>query len=304
MRACSSAGIYAVTQRLRPTHTGRLTLPPVTAVVEGRPTRPALAITVTAGSGPTAPPGPGASLLPPSPGPPRGLAYHGWEKDLVLTVELDRKEAFLGEQVTAEFWLLSPLELRGYENATAPRFDGFWKEELETARRLEFEIRNVNGIPTRAYLVQRLALFPTREGELSVDPMELHGVAVALGPRSLLSPQDDVVRVDRKSASVSVRVKPLPPGAPAGFEVGNVGELSLDTTASPNRVAVGEPITIHIAVTGDGNVHALSLPHLAPSRERGPSSRPPAMQWGSGATASPGRGRWRRSSCRSARASS
>jgi hypothetical protein len=260
--------VYTVTQRLRPTRTGKLTLPPVTAVVRGRSyvTQP-IAITVSAagtGLAPASPPA--AQGAPAAPGPGSqagGRPYRGWERDLALQVELDRHEAFVGEQVTAEFWLLSPLELRGYENATSPRFDGFWKEELETARRLDFEVRTVNGVPTRAYLIQRLALFPTRTGELSVDPMELHGVAVALGQRNLLAPLADVVRVDRKSAPAAVHVKPLPPGAPPGFEPGNVGDLSLAAAASPQRVAVGEPITVRLAVSGDGNVRALSPPHLA-----------------------------------------
>ncbi len=253
--------VYTVTQRLRPTRTGTLTLPAVTAVVRGKrySTAP-IQVTVTEAAGGGAPAAPAV----PAPGAQAGGgAYRGWDRDLVLQVELDRHEAFLGEQVTAEFWLLSPLELRGYENATAPRLDGFWKEELETARRLEFEVRTVNGVPTRAYMVQRLALFPTRTGELTVDPMELHGVAISLGQRNLLGQLGEVARRDRRSAPATVKVKPLPPGAPPGFEPGNVGELSLAAAAAPARVAVGEPIAVRLAVAGDGNVRALSPPRLA-----------------------------------------
>ena len=100
----------------------------------------------------------------------RGLLPHGINcqisiADGPLEVEVDRREAFLGEQVTATVWLLSPVGVAQYEAYRPPPLDGFWVEELERPRQLDFRVRSRNGVPVRAYLVQRLALFPTRAGE-------------------------------------------------------------------------------------------------------------------------------------------
>jgi len=270
---------YVVTAQLRPTRVGALTIPSARAVVAGREyvTQPIAVRVVAAGTAPGGSSPPGAGGGPAAGGQALNRAYRGWEKDLVLDAELDRKEAYLGEQVTASFWLLSPLELLQCEGVTTPHYDGFWQEDLETPRtRLPLEIHTVNGIPTRAYLVQRVALFPTRAGELTVDSMELSRITLRMGRPSLLGAFDDVVTLSRRSAPVTLHVRPLPPGAPPGYETGNVGDLRLDVSVTPAQVSVGEPITVKVSVSGDGNVRALAPPRV--SRLPGTRTFPPVTR--------------------------
>jgi hypothetical protein len=239
---------------LAPKRTGALTVPAAFAVVGGKryETKP-IPVTVL-------PAGAGASRTPPGSAP-GGQAFRGWEKDLVLDVELDRSEVFLGEQVTASIWLFSPLGVVEYEAFTPPRYEGFWAEELETPRTLQFQVKQRNGVPTRAYLLQRVALFPTRAGTLTLSPAEL-AVAVRLGGSSPFDPFPDVRRLRRRSAPVSLEVKPLPAGAPPGFESVNVGCFTLETSLSEPRVPAGQPVTVRITAAGEGNVRALALPRL------------------------------------------
>jgi hypothetical protein len=235
---------------LAPKRPGDLVIPPVAAVVGGarHATEPIRVKVLPAGARPR-----------PAPPEPRGGSWRGWERDLVLEVQLDRREVFLGEQVTATVWLLSPVGVIASERFRPPAYDGFWVEELETPRQLAYRVRTVNGIPTRAYLLQRLALFPTRAGELELGPYEID-VAVRTG--SAFSPFQDVRRAQRRSAPAAIRVKPLPPGAPRAFEAVNVGAWKLEATASSARIAAGEPVTVRVEVSGDGNVRALAPPRL------------------------------------------
>ena len=94
--------------------------------------------------------------------------------------------------------------------------------------------------------------------------MELPRIQLRLGSRSVFGAFDDVVTATRHSEPVAVHVKPLPPAPPAGFETANVGALTLEGSASPPRVTVGEPITVRVSISGDGNVRALSAPRLPP----------------------------------------
>lgn len=251
---------FTITERLAPRRTGTLTLPPVTAVVRGNEyTTQPIAITVTpAGSAPANPP----AAEPAPPGGRRG-SYRGWEKDVALEVQLDRREAYVGEQVVASIWLYSPLGVVNYDRFAPPRYDGFWREDLETPATLQRQVRTIDGVPTLVYLLQRVALFPTRAGDLTLPAAEIH-LSVRLGSGGPFDLFGEVQQVERRSAPVTLKVKPLPPGAPAGFESVNVGTLSLDAVASPAHAVAGEPVTVRVSASGDGNVRALSLPVLAP----------------------------------------
>lgn len=260
---------------LQPRRVGALTIPPI-QVKAGEASAETLPIPIRVlpAGAPTAPPQGGPPGTNPfggrsSPfggriGPPGGFgggsrAWHGWEKDLVLRVELDRTEVFLGEQLTAAVVLLSPVGLVDYSGYQPPLYDGFWSEQLESPQPLTFQIRKVNGLPLRAYAVQRLALFPTRAGALDLESFQLSAV-VRVGADDPFDPFPDVRRVTRRSEPARITVKPLPAGAPAGFDSVNVGSMSFSATLSDRAAAVGQPVTLRLTAQGDGNVKAWSLP--------------------------------------------
>jgi hypothetical protein len=253
-----------LTLQLRPRRTGTLEIPPVVATVKGRRVASApIRVTVTpAGTGTGPPAASGAPGRPgPDPVPDRrgGSAWRGWERDLALRVEVDRREPFLGEQVTASVWLLSPVGVVGTEAYRPPLYAGFWAEELETPQKLAWQTRTVNGVPVRAYLLQRVALFPTRAGRAEIGPYQVD-LAVRLGTDSPFDLFPEIRRVRRQSAPVSLEVKPLPAGAPAGFDAVDVGAFALEASASEARVAAGQPVAIRVTARGEGNLRALSLP--------------------------------------------
>jgi hypothetical protein len=202
--------VLVVRADVTPTREGHLTLPAVVAEVGGKKyeSRP-IALEVRPA---------GAAAPPPSPPPPpagapddepdaaaRGGAFRGWERDLVLAVEPDRREAFVGEQVTVSIWLYSPLGVVEYERFAPPSHDGFWSEELETPRTLQSVVQQRNGLPTRAYLLQRVALFATRAGPLTLGPAELR-LGVRVGGGSIWNPFPQVARLTRRSAPVAIAV--------------------------------------------------------------------------------------------------
>ncbi len=243
--------VFTIT--LAPKRTGELVIPPIAASAEGvRAESAPIRVTVR-------PPGARAGA---APAPERGSgAWRGWERDLVLEVQLDRREVFVGEQVTATIVLRSPVGVVEYDRFQPPSYDGFWAEDVEVPRRLAFTVRSVGGVPTRVYTVRKLALFPTRSGRLELGPFEVD-LAVRLGSDALFAAFDEIRRTRRSSAPVAVEVKPLPAGAPAGFEGLNVGDWKLAATASADRVEAGQPVTVRVTATGEGNVRTLAPPAL------------------------------------------
>ncbi|HPJ71529.1 MAG TPA: BatD family protein, partial [bacterium] len=64
-----------------------------------------------------------------------------------------------------------------------------------------------------------------------------------------------------RSDPVSIRVLPLPGGAPASF-TGGVGNFDLEVEVAPRRVKVGEPFTITVSVRGIGNLGSVGMPAI------------------------------------------
>lgn len=177
------------------------------------------------------------------------------EQDVFLKAVTDKSEAYLGEQVTLSLYLFSQVDVSGVQSVSFPKLDGFWAEDIEAPTQLAPEIKNVKGVPYRAYLLRRRALFPLQAGELVIDPVEAQ---ISLGMSMFFgAPQDSV---KRKSASAKLKVKPLPPGEPAGFEASNVGEMSLSARATPQRTSLGQPVQLRVVLEGTGNLKSVRIP--------------------------------------------
>jgi len=66
------------------------------------------------------------------------------------------------------------------------------------------------------------------------------------------------------SQEVKIKVLPLPTeGKPANFS-GAVGDFNITATATPNELAVGDPLAVDITIDGSGNFDALNPPSLTP----------------------------------------
>jgi hypothetical protein len=113
----------------------------------------------------------------------------------------------------------------------------------------------------------RSMLSALKTGKLDVGPAKMEVLLdvpmMDRGPPSLFG---QVFGEPRKltvnSQKVSVTVLPLPDeGKPTGFS-GAVGEFQMSATASPASVAVGDPVTVEVAVSGSGNFDALTAPAL------------------------------------------
>lgn len=79
------------------------------------------------------------------------------------------------------------------------------------------------------------------------------------------------------SPVVTFLVRPLPQqGRPADFG-GAIGDFRLDVKANPVDVAIGDPITLHMTVRGEGNFERVQAPHL--SVEHGLKSYTPSSEF-------------------------
>ena len=67
--------------------------------------------------------------------------------------------------------------------------------------------------------------------------------------------------IDVPVAPVALTVKPLPDGKPASFG-GAVGRFDFKADIKPFECPVGDPITIHLSIMGEGNIENVNAPTL------------------------------------------
>ena len=190
-------------------------------------------------------------------------------ENLFATLTADKNEVFLGEQVNLYLRLYRrAVELASEPRIEAPVTEGFIKHDIP-ARSFR---TNQQGL---IYEVAELpmVLFPIKTGEITISPVRLAGeIRVPVRERSPGAfPDFDEFFYDRftvkpynlSTEPVTILVKPLPEeGRPEQFS-GNVGTYSLEVNTKPSRLKVGEPISVTMKVSGEGNIEAMNAPTLS-----------------------------------------
>jgi hypothetical protein len=262
---------------MRANRAGTLTIPPAVLTAGGRTWR-SEPVKMTARRGHVEPPRPQAGRQPPDPfrnfpapfgGMQDPLAGEEQEEpderrqddvriprgdsDLFLRATVDKKQVYVGEQVTLSLYIYSRVDLSSVDAVTMPKLEGFWSEDVESPTQLAGEQRVIDGVPYRAYLLRRRALFPVKAGTLAITPAEADITTGFLFAGH---------RVHRVANAQKVKVKPLPPGAPPGFSPASVGSWRLSADVSQTRVELGQPVTVKVTLEGVGNLKNVTPPKL------------------------------------------
>jgi hypothetical protein len=186
-----------------------------------------------------------------------------------------KKEVYLGEAVSVEFQVFIREDVANGEEYLQ-QFDAFSgcpiKAEgftiMKTAHAQRRRARVGNATYGMATLVTSLT--PVKTGPLTLSSLE-----VPLGLQILVRGQYDrdwfgrpVQRYSQKRVTavadpVTLTALPLPKdNVPPDFN-GAVGSFTLAVTAGPTNVAVGDPITAKIQISGHGPLESLALPEQA-----------------------------------------
>jgi hypothetical protein len=129
----------------------------------------------------------------------------------------------------------------------------------------------INGESFNVHVIEG-SISPSRTGTLSLGPCILKAQLTVRKTRGQwlafrrfdVWPMVEVREVPVTVDAVPIEVLPLPEeGRPADFG-GAIGQWKLDVTAKPTDIAVGDPITVTIKVSGNGNIDTVPMPKLGP----------------------------------------
>ena len=190
-----------------------------------------------------------------------------------LKLWVPQKEVYVGEVIQAQVQMLiregivnGEGLLQGFEQlgGSSLKAEGFTVMKTAPAQRRRVQIGNsIFGVATLV-----TALSPVKTGNLdisSVAPSFTVQIPASGGRRDPFDPfgmfqQYRQQHVSLAAESATLKVLPLPQAnVPDSFN-GAVGNYSLKVTAGPTNVAAGDPITVHVEITGSGALDSLSFP--------------------------------------------
>ena len=174
-----------------------------------------------------------------------------------VQADVDKTEAYVGEQITASWYLYTRGNIRDLDTLKYPSLKGFWKEDIEIATNLNFTSEIVNGVPYRKALLASFALFPIKEGVSTIDPYQAKCTVV---PMDAFGGMGQAFTFTKASAAIKVNVKPLPvDGRPASF-TGAVGTFEVTARVEDKNIVENQPFTLKIRFEGQGNAKLIEPP--------------------------------------------
>ena len=173
--------------------------------------------------------------------------------DFYLEASVDNPAPYVGQQVlyTVRFYTAADAPLMsslfgGQPTYGAPDFTGFWSQSDTQQQNSRVSaggrIYNVSEL--------RTLLFPTAAGAVTINPAQV------VLPDSIFQRGGAV-----QSEAVTLTVKALPEGAPAGFN-GAVGRYAIASELDSTTTDTDNPVTLKVTVTGEGNVSTAGDPVL------------------------------------------
>jgi hypothetical protein len=236
-----------VTYSITPERAGQFTIPAMSAEIDGqRFTTPPLKLTVT------------------QPGSPSSAQINSGSEVAFMRFVVPEKAVYPGQFITAQAQIFlrdDVQEPHGF-GFTAMPADGFTvgKEIIGGGQHAQVGDRTYTVFPIS------VALTALKPGTLTIGPVTA-AISIVTGGQSfgpfggLFGGEER--RVSLAADSVTVQCLPLPSqNVPPSFN-GAIGDYNMVFSAGPTNLAVGDPVTVRVQISGRGTLDGLMLPDQA-----------------------------------------
>jgi hypothetical protein len=193
-------------------------------------------------------------------------ASQAGEQLVLLKLALPKKEVYLGETVVAKLQLYLHSSVRNFGNL---RLNAFPADGFNLGKNAEGQRRRVQiGNSVYTLVPYAVTLTPIKAGPGVLGPVAVSLIVELASANRRGDPFDPFGMFNRNEQNEitlatepeSVQTLPLPAeNQPPDFK-GAVGNYTLTVTAGPTNVAVGDPITVRVQISGRGALESLELP--------------------------------------------
>jgi hypothetical protein len=190
--------------------------------------------------------------------------------EVFIRTLVSKTKCYLGEQIVVTQKVYSRYDVIGIRDAKPSNFPGFWTQLQDRNAQVQPQQENLDGVQYVSFEYSKTFAFPTRSGELTIEPMELELVirkASNRKPRSIFEQifgnggyEDMAAKL--KSKTVKINVSDLPEaGRPAQFN-GAVGNYTYKVETNKQSLKANEALNLKISLSGKGNLKLLDAPKL------------------------------------------
>jgi hypothetical protein len=187
--------------------------------------------------------------------------------DIIIRAEVSNATAFVGQQILVDYKLYTRVNINGVNRVNESNYDGFFKQDVNDFPKNDNRI-SIGGKPYLSRTLQRVALFPQREGRFAIEPFSLQ-VGVVKNNRA----NDDdpfgqffsMPEMDNRvvqSNSLTIQVQPFPQPMPNSF-TGAVGDFKADFQISKTDATTDDAISLKIWIHGNGDAKRWQPPKIA-----------------------------------------
>ncbi|MFI5119232.1 MAG: BatD family protein [Thermoanaerobaculia bacterium] len=165
----------------------------------------------------------------------------------------DKTTAYVGEEITLHYELLTQADVQGLEYLEPPRFPGCWAEDLEKPEKPVGHRDVVEGRTVMRFTLLKKLVSGLNPGTVNIPEAKIRtsvrGSPDPLGDPFGFFPRPQVM--DLVARALTLRILPIP-GDPAFH--GPVGRFDLSAKLDRSKVAPGEAVTLRIRLSGTGNL--------------------------------------------------
>lgn len=200
--------------------------------------------------------------IPKNPNDPNYIA----QQNIHLVAEISKTKPYVGEGIYVEYrlYVSENVSVYNYGVTEAPKYNGFWNQEIKIKGQSPVKIGKYNGEDYRYIVLQKALLIPTKTGKLTIDPMKMEVVIGVPTGRSDFFGNVITRNVRKEFASAKKIIRPnnLPlEGKPANFN-GAVGVFNFNVAISKEILKANESSQIKVAISGKGNLKLFELPEV------------------------------------------
>ena len=193
---------------------------------------------------------------------PQNSGINNSSQQYYIEANVDNLHPYRGEQIILTYTLYTKVNLSSFDIGEMPRMKGFWSQDLYTPRNLQFREVVINKDRWYAATVKEIALFPTKSGNIPIEPATvIIGVKSGQKRRSLdffsdpFFSQSKQVTLLANSLDINVKSLPLNNGVTSAA----VGEWSISSKIDRISVKENEAVTMSVIINGTGNLKSVDV---------------------------------------------
>ncbi len=223
---------------LQPTEKGKVTVGAFTFIMNGKEYT-SKQHTITVGEG-----DPNVTIVPQN-------------SNLFVRIETAKNELYEGEHTLVTYKLYSHYSNISIQDADFPMQKGLWSEEIPAGTQGWPQTQeNINGKGYMVIPLKKEILFARSSGTFELPALSLD---IVIGGSMFSAGSKETI----KSNSQTIKVKPLPSGAPLSFQNQAGSDYKMEVSYSTTSLKANEPLDISIKISGNGNLKLLEPFQLA-----------------------------------------